>query len=222
MNKDSVNRAKIILNEIPPEIQVVAAAKQRTAVEVSAIIQAGIVQIGHNYLQQAEEMRPDVPEPAIWRLIGHLQTNKAKKALDIFDTIDTLDSLKLASKLDVFAREKGKVFPVLIEVNSGRESNKHGVLPENLGQFISSILPFQNIQVGGLMTMGPFLSNSEDYRPFFRETFNEFSRIRDSGLFGEKFTVLSMGMSDSYQVAIEEGATMVRIGTKLFGPRQYK
>jgi PLP dependent protein len=155
-----------------------------------------------------------------WHFIGHLQTNKVRRAVEIFNLIETVDSLKLGHELDRRSREQGKIMPVFIEVNSGRESQKSGVLPEDAEGLIRELARLPGLKVEGLMTMGPETGNPEDSRPYFRITKEIFDRLNYLSIPGVEMVSLSMGMSHSYLVAIEEGANMVRLGTVIFGPRR--
>ncbi len=209
-----------ILSELPDGVQLVAAAKTRTPAEVLAVVSAGVKIIGENYVQEAERAYEVVGGSAKWHFIGHLQGNKAKKAARLFDMIETVDSLKIAREIDKWCAQIGKVMPVLVEVNSGREKQKSGVLPEKAEELIREISAFKNIKVMGLMTMGPRLGNPEDARPYFVETRKMFERVKKLNLSNVQMKYLSMGMSNSYKVALEEGANIVRIGSKLFGERE--
>jgi len=199
-----------------------AAAKGRTAAEIEAVSAVGIQHIGHNYVQEAGTMAsaidPSVRKNTTWHMIGHLQRNKTQSALRCFDVIDTLDSLALAAEIEL--RSQGKTLPVLIEINSGHEANKSGIFPENALNLIDSLAVYAHVQVIGLMTMGPLKDNPEELRPFFRLTRRLFEEAAKQ--YPTSMQVLSMGMSDSYRVAIDEGATMIRIGTLIFGPRPSK
>lgn len=210
---------KRILNELPPDVMLVGAAKTRTPAEVLDAVSAGLAIVGENYVQEAERAREAVGERVKWHLIGHLQSNKAKKAVKLFDMIETLDSLNLAQAVDRAAEKEGKLMPVLIEINSGEEPQKHGVLPGEALELIQGLADFPHIRVMGLMTMGPLLDDPESLRPYFRRTRELFEQIRSLSLPHVEMRYLSMGMSDSYRVAIEEGANLVRIGTALFGER---
>lgn len=210
-----------ILSELPGGVQLVAAAKTRTPAEVLAVVSAGVKIIGENYVQEAEKAYEAVGSRAKWHFIGHLQRNKVKKAVRLFDMIETVDSLKIAREIDKWCAQIGKVIPVLVEVNSGREKQKSGVLPERAEELIREISAFKNIRVMGLMTMGPRLGNPENARPYFVETRKTFEQIKGLNLPNVQMKYLSMGMSNSYQVALEEGANIVRIGSKLFGKREY-
>jgi pyridoxal phosphate enzyme (YggS family) len=205
-----------LLKELPAGVELVAAAKARTAEEVLQAVDAGIKIIGENYVQEAERIYPAIGNKAKWHLIGHLQKNKAKKAVSLFDMIETLDSVDLAREIDKRCAQIGKVMSVLIEINSGREKQKSGVLPENAEELIKEIANLANIKVMGLMTMGPRFGNPEDSRPYFITTRKIFERVKAFKLPNIEMRYLSMGMTNSYPVALEEGANMVRIGTKIF------
>jgi len=209
--------ARHILDTLPKEITLVAAAKSRTPEEVEAVISAGVTCVGHNYVQEAERMILTFGQDVQWHMIGHLQRNKAKKAVQLFDMIETVDSLRLAVKLDRYCAAVGKVMPVLVEINSGREARKSGVLPDQLDYLVRRLSELQSIQIQGLMTMGPRFGNPEDARPYFRATRTAFERLATLNLPNITMRTLSMGMSNSYLVAIEEGANMVRIGSQIFG-----
>jgi pyridoxal phosphate enzyme (YggS family) len=152
-----------------------------------------------------------------WHMIGHLQRNKAQKAVQLFDMIETVDSWRLALKIDRYCAAVGKVMPVLVEINSGREARKTGVLPEEVDDLVRRLSDLPSIQVQGLMTMGPRFGNPEDARPYFHATRTAFERLATLNLPNVSMRTLSMGMSNSYLVAIEEGANMVRIGSEIFG-----
>ena len=212
---------KQILSELPPGVALVAAAKTRSPGEIQEAVEAGIRVIGENYLQEAESAYQAVGDKAKWHFIGHLQKNKVKKAVRLFDMIETVDSVEIAREISKRCAQIGKTMPVLIEINSGREVQKWGVLPEKAIELVREISNLPNLKIMGLMTMGPLLGNPEDLRPYFRETKKLFSKIRELNLPNVSMKYLSMGMTDSYQVAIEEGANMVRLGTKIFGERDY-
>jgi len=211
---------KKLLNEIPKGIELVAAAKTRTPEEVLEAVEAGIRIVGENYVQEAIRARDVVGNRARWHFIGHLQKNKVKKAVSIFDMIETVDSFELAKEIDKYCKRVGKVMPVLVEVNSGREPQKFGVMPEETEGLIRAISRFDNIKVMGLMTMGPRFGDPEESRPYFRETKRIFDNLKKAHIPNVEMRYLSMGMSNSYHIAIEEGANIIRIGTKIFGERR--
>ena len=213
---------KKILSELPDGVHLVGAAKTRSPEEIQEAVEAGLRIIGENYVQEAERAYQKIGARVKWHMIGHLQSNKAKKAVRIFDMIETVDSMKLAGSIDKACGNIEKVMPVLIEINSGEESQKAGVMPEDALSLIKEILALKNIRIMGLMTMGPFSGDPEDARPYFKKTREIFEEIKKVGLTQVDMRYLSMGMSNSYKVAIQEGANMVRIGTMIFGERYYK
>ena len=213
------NNIKELLHELPKDVSLVGAAKTRTPEEVLEAMDAGLEIIGENYIQEAERAFSVIGNKAKWHMIGHLQSNKAKKAVQIFDVIETVDSLKLAKAIDKACKDYGKIMDVFIEVNSGEEPQKAGVIPGDTIPLIKEISMLHNIRIKGLMTMGPFSGDPEDARPYFRKTKEIFDQIKEMKLQGVQMRSLSMGMSNSYQVALEEGANMVRIGTQIFGER---
>ena len=227
-NRDDSIAANVkrILETLPPGVILVAAAKARTPEEMEAALRAGVTHVGHNYVQEAERMIPAIKEKARWHMIGHLQKNKVKKAVRLFDMIETVDSWPLAKLIDrrcatiESAQQCRKTMPVLVEVNIGREASKTGVLPEEVDDLVRRVSDLQHIRVQGLMTMGPRFGDPEDARPYFQATKEAFDRLAKANLPNVEMRYLSMGMSNSYQVAIEEGANMVRLGTMLFGERQ--
>ncbi|MFP4085901.1 MAG: YggS family pyridoxal phosphate-dependent enzyme [Desulfobacteraceae bacterium] len=210
-----------ILSELPKGVTLVGAAKTRTPEEMLEAVEAGLIILGHNYVQEAEKAFEKIGQRAKWHMIGHLQSNKAKKAVRIFDMIETVDSMKLARAIDKACANVGKTMPVLIEINSGEETQKAGVLPEEAPSLIREMAGLEHVEVKGLMTMGPFTGDPEAARPYFKTTKRLFDQLSRADIKGVEMTYLSMGMSNSYPVAIEEGANMVRIGTRLFGERTH-
>lgn len=208
-----------LLETLPPDVTLVAAVKSRSPEEVKAAVQAGVSCVGQNYVQEAERMRSILGREAQWHMIGHLQRNKVKKAVRIFDMIQTVDSWQLAMAIERSCERLGKVIPVLVEINSGREPNKTGVLPEEAEGAVRRLSELEHVRVQGLMTMGPRFGDPEDARPFFRATREAFEEISAKDIPNVTLRILSMGMSNSYRVAIEEGATMVRIGSWIFENR---
>ena len=216
MIEENINK---ILSELPEGVELVGAAKTRSPEEILEAIEAGLEIFGQNYVQEAERAFEVIGGKAKWHMIGHLQSNKAKKAVKIFDMIETVDSLKLAKAIDKACHNIEKVMPVLIEINSGEEPQKAGVMPEEVIPLIKDMSELKHIKIVGLMTMGPFSGDPEDARPYFQKTKRIFEEIKKMDLPGVEMRYLSMGMSNSYKVALEEGASLVRIGTKIFGER---
>lgn len=212
--------------EIPEYVAIVLAAKTRTAEEVAEAIAAGATDIGENYVQEAEKIYYALGAQAKlvrWHSIGAIQTNKINKALEIFDVFQTVDSLKHAQALNTRAARIEKMLPVYIEVNIGAESSKAGLPPEyeQLEHLVREMAQLEYLKAEGLMTMGPLSEDPEASRPYFRAAKIMFDQLRALDIPNVNMHVLSMGMSASYQVAIEEGATMVRLGTIVFGNRHY-
>ena len=213
-----------IREEIPDNVTIVLAGKTRTHGEIEEVIEAGATDIGENYVQEAEKMYDSLGEKAKkvrWNMIGHLQKNKINKALKIFDVVQTVDSLEKAAAIDKRAQGMGKSVSIFLEINIGSEMTKAGIKPEYevIKNLVREISKLEHLSLEGLMTMGPRFGDPEDSRPYFRETKDVFERIKMLNLPRVKMKVLSMGMSNSYKVAIEEGSNMVRLGTVVFGER---
>jgi pyridoxal phosphate enzyme (YggS family) len=205
-----------LLRDLPAGIELVAAVKGRQVKDIQEAIDAGVKIIGENYIQEAEGLYSVIGNCVQWHFIGHLQKNKVKKAVSLFDMIETVDSIDLAAEIDKRCREAGKIMPVLIEINSGRELQKAGVFSENAATLVREISDLNHVKVMGLMTMGPLSANPEALRPCFAETKMTFDALKKLELNNVEMKYLSMGMSDSYRIAIEEGANIVRIGSKIF------
>ncbi|RJR41596.1 MAG: YggS family pyridoxal phosphate-dependent enzyme [Desulfobacteraceae bacterium] len=213
-------RVKKILGELPPGVRLVGAAKTRTPEEIMEAIDGGLEIVGENYVQEAERAVAAIGRKVKWHMIGHLQTNKARKAVQIFDMVETVDSMRLAAEIDRCCEKIGKTMPVLIEINSGGEERKSGVLPEKSIQLIEEVAGLPRVKIMGLMTMGPVSEDPEESRPYFRKTRELFEQVKKLRIPGAEMSCLSMGMSGSYRVALEEGANLVRIGELIFGERK--
>jgi len=214
--RENVSR---VLAELPAGVELVAAAKARQPREVLAAVEAGVKIIGENYVQDAEKAFQLVGRGVEWHFIGHLQRNKVKKAIKIFDMIETVDSATVAELINRQCVQINRVMPVLIEVNSGREKNKSGVFPEDVEGLVRGISALVSIKIMGLMTVGPRSDDPEDARSYLKETRSLFDEIGKLGIPGVEMKYLSMGMTDTYRIALEEGANIVRLGTKIFGER---
>ena len=203
------------------EITLVAVSKTFSAEAIRAAYEAGLRHFGENRVQEWEGKQPRVAGlNATWHLIGHLQSNKARRAARLFSRVDSVDALELASKLDAFAAEEGKRLPILIEVHLGNEETKTGVAESDLWPLAEGVVALPRLELLGLMAIPPFLDEPELVRSYFcklRELRDDLSRRLARAL-----PVLSMGMSHDFEVAIEEGATEIRVGTALFGDRQVK
>jgi hypothetical protein len=217
---------KKIRDEIPENITLLAAAKTRNAEEIKEAIDSGVTHIGENYVQETEKVYEELGEYASrvqWHMIGHLQTNKIHKALSLFDVIQTVESVTKAQALNKRAATHNRTVSVYIEINIGNELSKSGLKPdyEEIKQVAEGISLLEWLRLDGIMTMGPFSATPEELRPYFKKTKEIFDRLCDLNLKNASMHTLSMGMSNSFKVAIEEGSTMVRLGTILFGNRVY-
>lgn len=204
--QNNINNIKKIINS-SRDISILAVTKTRTLDEINSAIDGGILHIGENYVEEAYEKYPYITCANVKKhFIGHLQSNKARRAVEIFDVIQTVDSIKLLEKIDRF----GKKIDVMFQVNTSPDSNYHGIHFEEFDDFYKNVLELQlqNVNITGLMT----IASKNDPRTCFKRLFNIKQKT--------KLDVLSMGMSHDYEIAIEEGATMIRLGTKIFGKRK--
>jgi pyridoxal phosphate enzyme (YggS family) len=217
--KNIVENVQKILSELPAGVQLVAAAKTRTPAEITAAINAGVTILGENYVREAEQHFLAIGKTAHWHCIGHLQKNKVKKAVEIFDMIETVDSFALTHEISKRCQPTGKIMEILIEVNSGLEEQKSGVLPGDVTALAQSISTLPNVRLMGLMTMGPIVGDPEDARPYFVTTRKVFEQLKSLSIPNVEMQYLSMGMTNSYRVALQEGANRIRLGTLLFGSR---
>ena len=205
----------------PPEaIRLMAVTKTVDDDRIRAAMKAGVEIIGENYVQEAKRKIELLGKSGEWHLIGPLQTNKAKVAVRLFDMIHSVDRPELAAELDRRARAAGRVVPILVEVNISGEASKSGVPPHSTLELIRRIAPLENISIRGLMTMPPWFDDPEESRPYFRALRELRDRIAAEAVPRVAMRELSMGMTDDYAVAIEEGATIVRIGRGIFGERE--
>ena len=207
--------------EQDPPVQIVAITKTFPTSAIESAYKAGIKNIGENRIQEAAQKFPHLAElPRLTkRLVGHLQSNKVGKAVDLFDAIDSIDSLKLAHRLNRLMTEPHSNYESLLQVNTGQDSAKHGFHPEKI-ETLLEVLELKNLGVKGLMTIGVFTSDETTIRKTFKKLRQLKERLNKYLPEESQLTELSMGMSSNYEMAVEEGATMVRIGTALFGERQ--
>ena len=204
----------------PEDIQLVAVSKRFPASAIAEAIEAGHTVFGENYIQEAESKFDEIGNKCRFHFIGHLQSNKAKIAARIFDVIETVDSLKLAKTLSKHLLSIDRTMKILLQVNIGEDENKSGMAAEQAEQLLIDIQDLPNIDVIGLMTMPPFTEDPELARPYFRQLRMLAESLTEKGLFSKDRRVeLSMGMSNDYHVAIQEGATIIRVGTAIFGQR---
>lgn len=217
---DRIGEAAAKAGRDPQEVKLLAAAKSQSVELIRAAIAAGVRLIGENYVQEAEDKRRAISEPVEWHMIGHLQRNKVKSALKIFDLVQSLDSLALAREIDKEGDKQGRRIRTFIEVNLGNEESKSGIARGQVADLVKRVGDLSHLRVEGLMAIPPFQENPEDVRPCFSALKALQFELQGFDIPNVPLNELSMGMTRDYGVAIEEGATIVRIGTALFGVRQ--
>jgi PLP dependent protein len=203
----------------PLDVTLCAVSKTYPAACIDEVAASGVDDIGENKVQEAEGKKPDVTARMRWHLIGHLQSNKARRAVELFDVIQTVDSLKLAERIDRIAVETGRRIDVYIEVDLAGEAGKAGAPEGDVAPIAEALDAAEGVRLAGLMAIPPFFDDPADVRPFFRRLRELRDRLNDSGRLERPIAGLSMGMSHDFEVAIEEGATLVRVGTAIFGTR---
>jgi len=220
--RERVRRAAERAGRDPAEITIVAVTKGVDAATVQAALELGITDIGENRVQEARDKFARLQmEPGVRRhMIGHLQTNKVRQALALFDVIHSLDRPELAAELSRRATALGRVVPVLVQVNVAREPTKHGLEPEKVLDFIREAAKLPGLRIEGLMTIAPLTNDPETVRPVFRRLRELSRQVEEAGIEGVRMQCLSMGMTNDFEVAVEEGSTCIRVGTALFGVRK--
>lgn len=203
------------------EVTLIAVSKTKPVEMLEEVYRAGARNFGENKPQEIRDKFPQLPDDIRWHMIGHLQRNKIKYIIDKVCMIHSVDSVRLAQAIDEAAAKAGIVMPVLVEVNVAGEESKDGIRPEDAEQFVREISVFSHIRVEGLMTIAPFTENPEENRPYFRKLNKLCVDIQQKNIDNVSMCKLSMGMTGDYEIAIEEGATMVRVGTGIFGERFY-
>ena len=219
--QERISKSALRAGRDPVEIRLVAVSKTVSAESIQEAIAAGVTILGENYVQEARNKIARIGKQVEWHFIGHLQSNKAKYAVDLFSMIQSVDRLALAEELGQEANKRGKIVPVLIQVNISGEESKSGIDPQETLQLLERIAALQHLAVQGLMTMPPWFEDPEDARPYFSAMRKLREKLSREKIPGVALQELSMGMSGDFEVAIEEGATLVRIGTAIFGPRNY-
>lgn len=205
----------------PEDVTLIAVSKTKPEEDIMELYRAGWRDFGENYVQELKKKHEDLPKDIRWHMIGHLQRNKVKYIAEYVSMIHAVDTIELAETIDKEAAKHGRVIPILIEVNAAHEESKFGVAPEDAPALAGKILQLPHVQLKGLMTSAPLVENAEDNRVFFgllRKLSVDISQKNNNNV---KVDVLSMGMSGDYPVAVEEGSTMVRVGTSIFGKRDY-
>ncbi len=215
---DSISRRK---PEYKDDVLLVAVTKNHDIYAMREAIDAGVTDIGENRIQEAKDKYETLDRQVTWHLIGHLQTNKAKQAVKMFDLIHSVDSLHLAQAINKAAADMDKVQKVLVQVNLAQEASKSGIYEDGLLELLHQVDDMPNLQLMGLMCIAPNYEDVEECRPLFADMKNIFDRIKDIQWKKANIKYLSMGMTHDYTIAIEEGANVVRVGTGIFGPRQY-
>ena len=225
MRIEKIRRAMVTaatrVNRAAEDVTLVAVSKTHPAAKVREALAAGQVDFGENRVQEAEAKIPEVGrEAARWHLIGHLQSNKARRAVELFDWIHSLDSADLARRLDRVCVELNREeLPVLIQVDLGHETTKTGVEENGLREVVEAVRSCDRLRLMGLMTLPPFFDTAEKARPYFKRLRELRDEFQNEGVFGERPGDLSMGMTHDFEIAIEEGATIIRVGTAIFGDR---
>ncbi|HCX89274.1 MAG: YggS family pyridoxal phosphate-dependent enzyme [Deltaproteobacteria bacterium CG12_big_fil_rev_8_21_14_0_65_43_10] len=218
--KERVEKAALKAGRDPGEIKLVAVSKTVGVEEIREAISAGATILGESYVQEAKEKIEEIDHQVQWHMIGHLQTNKVKQAINLFDMIHSVDRIGLAEEINKRAKQSGKRVSVLIQVNISQETTKSGIERDRAISLVLEVSNLTNLKVEGLMTMPPYFDDPDDARPYFKSL-----RELKGEIGGERFEnismkELSMGMSNDFEIAIEEGATIIRVGTAIFGERE--
>lgn len=203
------------------DVLLVAVTKNHDIYAMREAIDAGVTDIGENRIQEAKEKYATLDRQVTWHLIGHLQTNKAKQAVQMFDLIHSIDTLHLAEAVDRAAAAIGKVQKVLVQVNLAQENSKSGIYEDELLELLHKIDEMEHLQLMGLMCIAPNYEDVEECRPLFAKMKKIFDKVKEIKWRAANIKYLSMGMTHDYTIAVEEGANVVRVGTGIFGPRQY-
>lgn len=221
--EEKIRAAQARRTNVPKDVPVtlVAVTKNHDVEAMREAIDAGAAEIGENRIQEAESKYPVLDRDVKWHLIGHLQTNKAKKAVKYFDLIHSVDTVHLADALNHEAAKLDKVQPILVQVNLAKEDSKSGVYYEDLRPLLDHIDELPNLELQGLMCIAPNYDDVEECRPLFRKMYEIFQKVKEIPFKTANIKYLSMGMTHDYEIAVEEGANIVRVGTAIFGPRQY-
>jgi pyridoxal phosphate enzyme (YggS family) len=217
--RERIETAALRCGRDPLKVRLVVVSKTVVAERVRQAIEAGVKILGENYVQEAQKKIEVLGHNVAWHFIGHLQTNKAKAAVRLFDLIHSVDSVNLAQELNKQAQEQGKVLPVLLQVNLSGETTKFGTREKQISEIIEKLSAMEGLLVKGLMTMPPYFEDPEASRPYYVELRKLSESLAQQKLSRILIEELSMGMSNDFEVAVEEGATLVRIGTAIFGPR---
>jgi pyridoxal phosphate enzyme (YggS family) len=219
--KEEIAKVCRSIGRSPEEITLIAVSKTIGTDVINHAIECGITDLGENKVQEIMDKHEVVSKNVNWHLIGHLQTNKVKYIIDKVKLIHSVDSIKLADEINKRAEKSNLIKEVLVQINVAEEDTKFGIAIDEAADFIKSISEFDNLRVMGLMTIAPYDLDSENVRPVFRQLKVKFSELSQMNLPNVHMKYLSMGMSNDYKVAIEEGSNMIRVGTAIFGKRNY-
>ncbi len=219
---ERIKNAAAVSGRKVEEILLLGVTKTVDIDRIRVLMECGVKSLGENRVQELLSKYDVIGSQAKWHLIGSLQTNKVKYIIDKVELIHSVESVKLAEEIDKQAKKRNKVSDILVEVNIAGESSKHGVEPDDVNKFIDEISRFDNICIKGIMTVAPFVENPQENRKYFEKMRKLFIDNKGKNVDNINMTYLSMGMTNDYEVAIEEGANIVRIGTGIFGKREYK
>lgn len=219
--QENIKKACEKANRDPSEVTLIAVSKTKPVSMLQEAYDEGVRTFGENKVQEIMDKYGQLPQDIEWHMIGHLQRNKVKYIADKVTMIHSLDSLRLAETIESEASKHNRVIPVLIEVNVAMEESKFGISVDEVLPFVQELSKFPHLRVNGLMTIAPYVENAEENRQIFRKLKKLSVDIEEKNINNINMSVLSMGMTGDYQVAIEEGATMVRVGTGIFGERDY-
>jgi len=217
--KERMAEAAIRSGRTPDSVNIVGVTKTVDVDRIKEAVSAGLLILGENYVQEARDKIKEFGTRVSWHFVGRLQTNKAKYAVKLFDMIQTVDSIKLAQELNRRAQPLGRTIPIIIQLNLASEVSKGGVRPSECLTLIKQVSALENLQIRGLMTMPPFFDQPERARPYFAQLRELSQEIAEAHVPGVEMNELSMGMSGDFETAIEEGATLIRVGTAIFGKR---
>lgn len=219
--REKINIACKKVGRNPDEVTLVAVSKMKPLEDIETLLETGQMEYGENYVQELCDKYEKISRPVHWHMIGHLQTNKVKYIIDKTVLIHSVDSVHLAKQIEKEAAKRNLTAQILIQVNIAEEETKFGLDTEELLQIIMEISKFPHVHIRGLMTSAPFVADSEENRCYFKKLHELFVDIGKKNIDNVTMDILSMGMTNDYEVAIEEGATMVRVGTGIFGERNY-
>ena len=217
--REHINQACSRSGRNPEDVTLIAVSKTKPVSMIEEALQSGILDYGENKVQEIVDKHEQLPENLRWHMIGHLQRNKVRQVVDKVCLIHSVDSLRLAEQIETEAARLGITSDILLEVNVAREESKYGFFMEEIGQAVETIRHFPHIKIRGLMTIAPFVENPEENRCIFKKLYDLSVDMKSKNIDNVTMSVLSMGMTNDYEVAIEEGATMIRVGTGIFGTR---